>query len=326
VKDRRAVRGTLLRGVSIELVVEDGTDRSVGERADLDGARGGGFQPYDTERPRQPQDAQAGSEALFGVRPVLQDEIAERRGGRTDEGGVPADAADGPVGVTAMTGRHVIGGGRVLAIAARSHVHGNPLALDEDLHGPPGQTHLDLAACEAVGNTVEVALDIDVVVDTDTAHAPFGEDIRLDRQGLERRAVELFEQLPAGDAEAADQSLLVEAFEQLADRCVQLGEAVEPSVAQTTDEPALDDQYASFDLGLVARPSWPGRQYSGAVVRRHLGIGSVDLRFVQAGLDDGDLGIVGNDETWHAADRCKGACVRLRCSNVSRSGSPMGCS
>jgi hypothetical protein len=44
-------------------------------------------------------------------------------------------------------------------------------------------------------------------------------------------------------------------------------------------------------------------------VRRHLGIGSVDLRLVQAGLDDGDLGVVGNDETWHAADGCKGARV-----------------
>ena len=36
---------------------------------------------------------------------------------------------------------------------------------------------------------------------------------------------------------------------------------------------------------------------------------SVDLRLVQTGLDDGDLGIVGNDETWHAADGCQGARV-----------------
>src|SRR6266566_4301142 len=119
-EDQRAVRSTLVRGVSIEFVVEDGTDRSVGERTDLDGTRGGGFQPYDTERPRQPQDAEAGSEALFGVRPVLQDKIAERDGCRPDEGGVPADTADSPVGVTAMTGRHMVGSGRVLAIAARS--------------------------------------------------------------------------------------------------------------------------------------------------------------------------------------------------------------
>jgi hypothetical protein len=112
-----------------------------------------------------------------------------------------------------MAGRHVVGGGRVLAIAARSHVHGNPLAPGEDLHGPAGEPHLDLSAREAVGNAVEVALDIDVVVDTDTAHAPFGEDIRLDRQRLERRPIEFFEQLPARDAEAADRPLLVEPLE-----------------------------------------------------------------------------------------------------------------
>jgi len=39
-EDRRAVR-RLVCGLPIKLVVEDGTDRSVGERADLDGARGG---------------------------------------------------------------------------------------------------------------------------------------------------------------------------------------------------------------------------------------------------------------------------------------------
>src|SRR5205823_6973830 len=165
-EDRRAVRSTLVRGVSIEFVVEDGTDRSVGERTDLDGTRGG------TERPRQPQDAEAGSEALLGVRPVLQDKIAERDGCRPDEGGVPADTADSPVGVTAMTGRHMVGSGRVLAIAARSHVDSDPLALDEDLHGAAGEPHLHLAAREAVGNAVEVPLYIDVVIDAEPADRP----------------------------------------------------------------------------------------------------------------------------------------------------------
>ena len=116
--DRRTVRSPLLCGVSIELVVEDGANRAVGERADLDGVRCSGFQPCDAERPRQPQDAEAGSEALLGMGSLLQDEIAERRGCRADEGGVPADAADGPVGVAAMTGWHVVGCGGVLAIAA----------------------------------------------------------------------------------------------------------------------------------------------------------------------------------------------------------------
>ena len=251
-EDRRAVRGTLVCAVSIELVVENGPDRAVGERADLDGARGGGFQTCDAEWPCQAQDAEAGSESLFGVRPLLQDEIAQCRGCRADEGGVSADAADGPVGVTAMAGGHVVGGGGVLAIAARSHVHGDPLALDEDLHGAAGDPHLDFAAREAVGDAVEVALDIDVIVDADPAHAPFGEDIRLGRQRLECGPVELFEQLPARDAEPTDRPLLVEPLEQLADRCVQLGEAVEPAVAQTTDEPTLDNQTRKL------RP-WPCR-------------------------------------------------------------------
>src|SRR5580704_700487 len=121
-EDRNAFCGARGCSMSIDLVVENGANRAVGERADLDGAGCGGFQPRDTEWPRQPQDAEAGSEALLGVRPLLQDELAQRRGCRTDERGVPAYTVDGPVGITAMAGRHVVGRGGVLAVAARSHV------------------------------------------------------------------------------------------------------------------------------------------------------------------------------------------------------------
>ena len=106
-EDRHTVRGARVRGVAIELVVEDGADRAIGERADLDGACGGSFETCDAERSRQAQDAEAGSEALLGMGPLLQDKITERGGGRADEGSVPSDAADGPVGVTAVAGRHV---------------------------------------------------------------------------------------------------------------------------------------------------------------------------------------------------------------------------
>jgi len=75
-EDRRAVRW-LVCSMPVELMVEDGTDRSVGERADVDGARGGGFQTCDAERPRQTQDAKAGAESLFWVGPLLQDELAQ---------------------------------------------------------------------------------------------------------------------------------------------------------------------------------------------------------------------------------------------------------
>jgi hypothetical protein len=45
-------------------------------------------------------------------------------------------------------------------------------------------------------------------------------------------------------------------------------------------------------------------------VSRHLGIGAINLRLVQASLDDGDLGIVGYNEVRHTADRSKRASVR----------------
>ena len=56
-------------------------------------------------------------------------------------------------------------------------------------------------------------------------------------------------------------------------------------------------------------PAWSGWQYGGAIARRHLGIRSIDLRFIEAGSDDGNLGVVGNDEARYPSNSCKGARV-----------------
>src|SRR5207248_1890711 len=87
-----------LRRLAIELVVEDRTHRTVGQGADLDCPRGGGFEAIGAEWPHQPHDAEAGPEALFGMRPVLQDQLAERGGGWADRSGLAANALDRPVG------------------------------------------------------------------------------------------------------------------------------------------------------------------------------------------------------------------------------------
>ena len=42
-------------------------------------------------------------------------------------------------------------------------------------------------------------------------------------------------------------------------------------------------------------------------MRRHLGVGAVDLRLVKAGLDHGDLGVVGHQQLRHPADRLESA-------------------
>ena len=74
-----------------------------------------------------------------------------------------------------MARRHVLGDGGVSMVATGTQMSGDPLALQKDLHGTRRQPHLDLAAGEAIGNTVEMALELDMVVDADPAHAPFGE-------------------------------------------------------------------------------------------------------------------------------------------------------
>src|SRR6201988_2982060 len=179
VEDRHAIGGRRLRSVAIELVVEDGSHRAVGQCADLDRPRGGGFQAIGTKRPHQPHDAEASSEALLGVGPALQDQLAERGGGWADRSGLAANALDRPVGVAAMARRHVLRDRGVPVVAAGAQMSGDPFALQKDLDGSRRQSHLDLAAGKAVGHAVEMTFELDVVIDSNPEEAPFGKAIGL---------------------------------------------------------------------------------------------------------------------------------------------------
>lgn len=64
-KDRRSVRCALWRWLPIELVVEDGFDRTVRPGADLDRALGGGLDALIPIRAGKTDDAQTGAIALL---------------------------------------------------------------------------------------------------------------------------------------------------------------------------------------------------------------------------------------------------------------------
>ena len=219
------------------------------------------------ERFDQPHNAETRPEALFGVRALLQDQLAQRRGRRADRGGIAPDTIDRPVGVTPMAGRHVLLHGRMFAVAAGAQMRGDPLALGEDLDGPTGQPDLDGFAREAIGHAVIMAIDVDVIIDADPASAPFGEHIGLDRQRLQHGAVEFYEELAPCHAEAPDRPLIVDADQQPTDRFVQCRQAVEALITKPTQYPALHDQHGGFDLCLVARFAGRGRQDGGVVMR-----------------------------------------------------------
>jgi hypothetical protein len=74
-------------------------NRSVSEGADLDGARGGGFEPRDAERPRQTKNAETGTEALLGMRLCAHDRFEQRERRRTDLLGFAREARWCPLGI-----------------------------------------------------------------------------------------------------------------------------------------------------------------------------------------------------------------------------------
>jgi hypothetical protein len=71
-------------GLAIEVVDEDGFDRAGGPCADLQRPQAGRLDPFPAIGFDQPDDAQAGAEALLGMTAVLQDQIAQHGRGRTD--------------------------------------------------------------------------------------------------------------------------------------------------------------------------------------------------------------------------------------------------
>src|SRR5205085_6941614 len=154
-----------------------------------------------------------------------------------------------------MARRHVLGHRGVPMVAASPQMSSNPLALQKDLNSARRQPNLDFAAGKAVGHAVEMALELDMVIDADPANAPFGKAIELRRQRVEVGPIELLEQCPAGDTEAPDRAFVVELPQQLADRGIEFSQTIEATVAQAAEQPPLDDQHRDFDFGLVTRPT-----------------------------------------------------------------------
>src|SRR4029450_10102679 len=91
VRDRRPVRGHC-RLSAIEVVLQDRVDRAVGARADLERSAAGGLEPLGAIVLCEPQDADAGAEALLGVRALAQNDLDQRRGVAADRAGLSPDA------------------------------------------------------------------------------------------------------------------------------------------------------------------------------------------------------------------------------------------
>ena len=122
------------RAVSaIEVVLQDRVDGGVGARADLERPAAGGLEPLAAVGLGEPQDAEAGAEALLGVgrsrrmvstsAAVLGPISAASR----------AQALRRPVGIAPVARRHVLAHRGVAAFGDGAQVRGDALAAMEDL-------------------------------------------------------------------------------------------------------------------------------------------------------------------------------------------------
>jgi len=103
--------------------------------------------------------------------------------------------------------------------------------------------------------------------------------------------------------------LAVQLIQEPANCGIQLIEPEETPVPQPGHDPALRQQHGRLDLCLVLGLAWPRRHNRGIVMRRHVGIGSVDRRIIETGFGYARLEIVRNHLRGHAAEECEGADV-----------------
>ena len=241
--------------------------------------------------------------------PAFEHGDDERLGVRPDLGGPAAEPLGRPFGVTAMRARHVLRVRPAPGAPVAALMDGDALAAMEDLDRAGGGAHVDLGADQRMRNRIEEVVDLDMIVEAQPRSPPFGELPIVDRQRDERVALNSVEQLATAHAKLAHRPF-VHARDGARDRLIAFGEREERRVAEAPQDVHLGKADAGLDLGLVAGFSRPRRQNAGRIMRRHRGVGPVDLGIVERRLVDAALEIVGNQELRSPAEEPEHAHVR----------------
>src|SRR5271163_2464579 len=129
---------------------------------------------------------------------------------------------------------------------------GDAIALMEKLDGPRSDPRPQRLAQQRMRHRVVVLLDLDVIIEASLALLPFGVDVRRCWGRLQGRSVCRVEQGASARAQMPRHSV-VECYETLPDRRVQLRQREEPAVPELGDDPARRDLHGDFDFGLGER-------------------------------------------------------------------------
>ena len=100
---------------------------------------------------------------------------------------------------------------------------------------------------------------------------------------------------------------VIEPRHQFGDAAIELREAEETLVAQTRQDPALDEEDAGLGLGFVFRATGPGGENRRAVMSGQVAVRRVEFGLVVAGGGDAALEVVGDQQRRATADVFEGA-------------------
>src|ERR1700722_16730218 len=296
------------RGV-VRLAGEKGGDALAVEDAQFEGAGGDRFEASRIDATIRAQNAQAGAEPLFGVRPAGEHGADQAFGVGSDLAGPAAEPIRRPLGVIPVGTGHVVGLRAVLAAHVAALVGRDALASMEHLDRARGDAKLDLGANQSVRYRLAEVMNLAVILEVDSRAPPFRELPILGRQAVERGALDLLEQLTPAQAEMAH-GALVHALHDKRDGLVAFGEREEGLRAQSPEDIGLSKSDAGLDLRLVSwlvRARWKD---SHRIMRRHRAIGPVDFWVVERSLVDAALQIVGNQQFRDAAEETEHAHMR----------------
>src|ERR1700751_4590121 len=116
----------------------------------------------------------------------------------------------------------------------------HPLAAEEDLDDLLGDASLNLLMHEVVRDAVVMLGDLDVIIEIDPAALSLGILVRFIRQGGQRPAIELLEQVAPTSSPAPERSI-VQLDKERVNCLVECGEREETAVAQARQNPSTDD-------------------------------------------------------------------------------------
>src|SRR5271168_1509296 len=188
-------RTAVLGGSGVAFAGEEGGDALAIEDAQFDGARRHRFDAYRIEAATRAQNAKAGAEPLFGMRPAGEHGADQAFGVRPDLAGPTAEPIRRPLGVAPVGAGHMVGVRAVLAAHVAALVDADALAPMEDLDGSRGDPDVDLGADERVRNRIQKVVDLDVIVEIDPRAPPLRELPVVGGQGDEGVALDSFEKL-----------------------------------------------------------------------------------------------------------------------------------